>query len=77
MSVSLEATIAGVLDVDPAELSDARFERFASWDSQRQIELALALERAYGVEFDDREIDGLDSVAAVRALLLKHGRPIA
>lgn len=77
MPEPLEAIIARVLEVGPLEISEARFDRFASWDSQRQIELAFALERAYDVAFDDADIETFESVAAVRAALLKHGRASA
>lgn len=77
MPEPLEAIIARVLEIDPLELSDSRFDGFASWDSQRQIELAFALERAYEVTLDDADIETLDSIASVRAALLKHGRATA
>lgn len=74
MPQSLESVVAAALDVQVDELDDGTpFERLAGWDSQRQIELAFALEHAYGISFEDGQIERLDDLPAVRAALKERG----
>lgn len=55
----------------PAESLDATASRrtLAQWDSLRHMQLMLALEDQFGVEFSDSEIAKLDSAAAVIAAI--------
>jgi acyl carrier protein len=42
----------------------------AGWDSFKQIEIVIAVEARYGIKFKTRELDGLDSVGDLAALVL-------
>lgn len=41
----------------------------AAWDSLRHMQLVLALEEEFGVEFSDKQLESLDSYPKVRATL--------
>lgn len=70
----LLAQIASILGTEPCEVGeDSNFETLATWDSQREVELALMLEREYAIELSDDEIARLRSVVEIRAVLTAHG----
>lgn len=49
--------IASVFGLDPAEIGeDASHKTVAAWDSLRHMNLILALEEEFGLQFDDQEI---------------------
>lgn len=52
---------------------DSSFETLKTWDSAREVELALMLEFEYGISLDDNELASLHSVRDVRALLASRG----
>lgn len=72
--VLFEDVVAGVLEVDPAEVTDAAGpETMPTWTSLRHLQLVVTLEEAYGISFSYQEIRGLKSVGEVRrALLVKR-----
>lgn len=67
LQARLLATMAAVLTVPPASLSaETSRDNLAAWDSLKHMHLMLALEEAFGVEFDDAELAGLASVQALQ-----------
>jgi acyl carrier protein len=70
--------IAVVLETDASQISEgSTLETLATWDSQREVELAFMLEREYGIELSDEEVNRLHSVAEIRAILAAHGVSIS
>ena len=52
-----------VLQIPPQDISvDASRETLAAWDSLKHMNLILALEDEFGVEFNDQEIAGINSL---------------
>src|SRR5438105_4556622 len=73
-SLDFANLVAGVLEVDAAEVSDvAGAEALPTWTSLRHLQLVVTLEEAYGISFTYQEIRGLDSIGAVRQALLAKG----
>jgi acyl carrier protein len=74
MSAKLFAVIAEVMQVDAGELDELSGQDTVTlWDSAREVDLAFALERAYGIAVDDEEINALHSVAQIRTILAAKG----
>ena len=66
----LRSVFASVFGLDPSRVQDDdSYETIPEWDSVNHINLILALEAEFGVEFDPGEIAELGSVAAIRARL--------
>jgi acyl carrier protein len=64
------SVFAAVFGIAEASLKDDdSYETIADWDSVNHINLILALEAEFGVEFDPGEIAELGSVSAIRARL--------
>lgn len=62
-----------VLQIPPQDISvDASRETLAAWDSLKHMNLILALEDEFGVEFSDQEIAGTSSLSLLlEALRIK------
>lgn len=74
MSERLFLLLAGEMGIDPSEIDeDSNFETLATWDSQREIELAFMLEREYAIEIDEDQMKLLRSVHGIRELLHSRG----
>ena len=71
---SLRTLLADTLDINPdevtPELSSATLE---SWDSFAHLQIILALEGEYGVQFDPQRIPDLTSVAKLQSALTEKG----
>lgn len=66
----LGRVFASVFGDRHAQVTDAdSFETIPEWDSVAHINLILALEAEFGVEFDPGEIAELTTVAEIRARL--------
>ncbi len=71
---SLRRLIADVLDISPEEVtSDLKVGSVEAWDSFGHLQLILAIEGEYGVQFDPQRIPELTSVALIHQELLKKG----
>lgn len=66
----VRAVAADVFDVPPARL-DARAsnETIESWDSLQHLNLVLALEQEFGVQFEPEEMERMTSVGRIVELL--------
>lgn len=55
--------MAKVLQIAPQDISpNVSRENLAAWDSLKHMNLMLALEDEFGIEFSDKEIVGLDTL---------------
>lgn len=70
----LNQIVAGVLEIDPARLSDlSDAQNTPRWDSLRHIEVIFAVESAFQVRFTMPEITSLKNLGDIRRLLIaKH-----
>jgi acyl carrier protein len=72
--MKLEQLFASVLREPADQLSDESSPKnLRSWDSLRHIELILAAETAYGVQFATTEVATVRSLGCMRALLANKG----
>lgn len=68
----LEEAFRRGLDLPPGtDLTSLRYEDHAHWDSLGHLSLVVALEKAFGIEFDDEEVLALDSYDTAAELVAK------
>ena len=72
--MQLETLFANLLQ-EPIQLMNEETSprNTRSWDSLKHLELVMAIERAYSVQFSMPEIVGLDSLGSMRQLLRLKG----
>ena len=71
---SLREVIADTLEIAPEEVvPELNGETVEAWDSFRHLQLILALENEYGVQFDPGQIPDLTTVAKIQAALIQKG----
>ena len=68
-SSELDEVIAAVLGVEAVSLNG----QHGPWSSRKQLELAVALEKRFGLEFTSEEIFGARTLSALRELLRSKG----
>ena len=67
------AALARVLKANPDAIADnASQTELAEWDSVRHMNVVLALENDFGIEFDDAELQTLTSLPLLVAAIEKH-----
>lgn len=67
------AALAKALKTDPAKISDnASQTDLAQWDSVHHMNVVLALENDFDIEFDDAELAGLTSLPLLVAAIERH-----
>lgn len=72
--LKLEQIVAKVLSVDESTISDeSNAKNTSNWDSMRHIELLLAVEVAFGVQFTMAEITSMQNLGDMRRLLKERG----
>lgn len=72
--MQLEALFANVLRESMDDMNDETSPRNTrTWDSLKHIELVMAVEATYSVQFTMPEIASLNSLGNVRQLLLQKG----
>lgn len=72
--VTLDQIVAKVLSVDVSTISDAsNAKNTPNWDSMRHIELLLAVEVAFGVQFTMAEITSMQNLGDMHRLLQERG----
>jgi len=65
--------LATVLGIDAKTLpADASMNHFPGWDSLNHMNLMLALEDEFNIEFTDEQISGLDNLASLIAFARNH-----
>jgi acyl carrier protein len=65
--------LAKALKIDPATISDNASQMdLSAWDSVRHMNVVLALENEFEIEFDDAELPKLTSLPLMVAAVEKH-----
>ncbi len=78
LPTSLRETIADTLEIAPEQVSPAlKASDTESWDSFRHLQLMLAIEGEYGVQFDPGQIPELTSVSSILSALQAKGVELA
>jgi acyl carrier protein len=73
MPAPLFELIASIMEVEPSDIDDdSDNTTLAKWDSMRQIMLATLLESEYGFTLRNDELERLQSVKNIRAILAAH-----
>lgn len=68
----IKEVVARVVELDPDQVPDqARSEELPGWDSLRQLELMLELEREFGVHVSTETMLELTSLAEIEAFLAR------
>jgi len=63
IELRIRAVMAKVLQIAPQNISpDVSRENLAAWDSLKHMNLMLALEDEFGIEFSDTEIVSLNTL---------------
>lgn len=71
---SLREILADTLEIPADDVTPGlNTDSVESWDSFRHLQLMLALEGEYGVQFDPQQIPELTSVAKIQAALAAKG----
>lgn len=71
---SLRDILADTLEISPEEVTpELNTEAVEAWDSFRHLQLMLAIEGEYGVQFDPQQIPDLTSVAKIQGALASKG----
>lgn len=72
--MELTEIVAGVLGIDSAILSnESNAKNTPNWDSAKHIDLMLAVEVAYNVQFTMPEITSMQNLGDMRELLEAKG----
>lgn len=71
-SDQLKQVFADVFEIGVNEVRpDSSPDNVETWDSTRHLNLVVALEQEFGVQFEPEEIEQLSSYGLVQALLLE------
>jgi acyl carrier protein len=74
----LRDVLAKVLGLRASELKDDMSkDEVASWDSLRQMDLVMSLEREYDIELELADILRMTSIATIAAVLADKGIDVA
>ena len=70
----LSNVVAGVLDIEPAQVTpELAFGQIEAWDSFAHLQIILALETEYGIQFDPGRIPKLGTIALLQSELQSRG----
>jgi len=71
---SLRDILADTLEISPEEVTPSlNTQSIETWDSFRHLQLVLAIEGEYGVQFDPQQIPELTSVEKIQQALAAKG----
>ena len=71
---SLRDILADVLEIAPEQITpDLTIDKVENWDSFRHLQVILALEGEYGVQFDPQRVPDLTSISLLQQELEKKG----
>ena len=71
---SLRDIVADILEIPPDEVNpELSSDSVETWDSFRHLQLILAIESEFGVQFDPQQIPELTTVAKLEAVLEQKG----
>ena len=70
----LRELLADILEISPEEVTpDTGMKTVDSWDSFRHLQVILAVEEEYGVQFDPQRIPSLTTMAMILSELASKG----
>jgi acyl carrier protein len=70
MDDRIRDVLSAVFRLDPAGIGeDLSSDTLAAWDSLKHMQVVVALEQEFGVEFEDEEIPRLLSFRGIRTAL--------
>jgi acyl carrier protein len=73
MTERIYDVVASVLRVPRESLNDASSpDTIAEWDSLRHLQIVLALEEALGIQLTVEEIEAMQSVGVIQAIVESH-----
>jgi acyl carrier protein len=68
--------VAAILNVDAARIDHSSSpDTIESWDSLRHVQLVLALEEAFGIQFTVDDIESMGTIGAVVEAVQRRRRP--
>lgn len=71
----LRQVMSSVFGIDASQLhADASSTTIAEWDSVRHLQLMLAVEEEFGLQFEVDELVSLRSLESIEARLRENGR---
>ena len=71
---SLRDILADVLEISPEQITpDLTIDKVENWDSFRHLQVILALEGEYGVQFDPQRVPDLTSISLLQRELEMKG----
>jgi acyl carrier protein len=63
---------ADVLQVDPSSLTaESSPQSVESWDSVQHLNLVLAIEEQFRLQFEPEEMDGMTNIGAIAAMVVR------
>jgi acyl carrier protein len=63
---------ADILQLDPSSVTlDSSPQSVESWDSVQHLNLVLALEEQFGIQFEPEEMDGMKNIGAIADLVTR------
>ena len=63
---------ADILHLDPALVTpDSSPQSVESWDSVQHLNLVLALEEQFGIQFEPEEMDAMKNIGAIAGLVAR------
>jgi acyl carrier protein len=66
--------VSDILDVPPAKLTpQSSNETIENWDSVHHLNIMMALEEKFGIEFEPEEIEAMVTLAKMEEVLERHG----
>lgn len=72
METKIREVIANVLGIEVEELKkDSSPETIEEWDSLKHMNIIIALEDTFEVEFNDEEIGDMNSIALITLIILE------
>ena len=70
MEIKIKEVVANVLNIKAEELTkDSSPETIEQWDSLKQMNIIIALEDAFEIEFDDEEIGDMNSISLITLII--------
>lgn len=74
MDIKLQETLADVFDIKAAAITpDLSKDDVETWDSLKQMDLVISLEKAYDISLDITDIVAMVSVQAIMDVLTRKG----
>jgi acyl carrier protein len=70
MDDKLKKVVATVLKVDPSDIHDSTSpDSVGSWDSLKHMQLVVALEQEFKIQFDDQDMLEMHNYGLIRSIV--------